>query len=133
MEGARRLDRERVLSLLYESEMKGESVETVLADLPAAPDEFVVETLDGVQTALTDIDELIDSHSHGWDIERIASVDRNILRIAVWELLSRHELSVAIVINEALELARKFSTDESTKFINGILDAIATEVRTPDL
>ncbi len=128
-EGPRRLDRERVMSLLYEVEMKDASAEAVLDELPVAPDPFVVETVRGVDAAQTDIDAYIDKHSRDWDIDRMASVDRNILRVGTWELLQRPELSVAIIINEALELAKKYSTDESAKFINGILDAIAADIR----
>ena len=71
-----------------------------------------------------EIDQLIQKYSEHWRIERMAGVDRNILRIAVFEFLYELETPTTVVINEALEIARKYSTEESTQFINGILDAI---------
>lgn len=72
---------------------------------------------------------MISEFSHTWTIQRIPAVDRNILRLAIYELLERHDVPVAVVINEAVELAKRFSTEESSKYVNGVLSAIAKQVR----
>jgi N utilization substance protein B len=72
---------------------------------------------------------LISEFSHTWTIQRIPAVDRNILRLAIYELLERSDVPVAVVINEAVELAKRFSTEESSKYVNGVLSAIAKRVR----
>ena len=129
MDGSRRIERERVLSLLYEAEMKGESVDVTLDALPLMPETFVVETVRGVGECTKKVDELIDAHAIGWDAERMASIDRNVLRIGVWELLERKDLSIAVIISEAVELAKRFSTEESGGFVNGVLSAVGAKVR----
>ena len=128
-ENSRRIERERVLSLLYEAEMKSQSVDEVLASLPLAPDEFVVDTLRGVAKDIPSLDELIDHYAIGWEIDRMASLDKNVLRIASYELRDRPDLPIAVIISEAVELAKRFSTDESGKFVNGILSSMAGDVR----
>lgn len=125
----RRIERERVLSLLYEAEMKGVGVDDVLGELPVEPEAFVVSTVRGVGQATASLDEAINRHTIDWTIDRMAALDRNILRIGAWELINRPELPVAVIISEAVELAKRFSTEESGKFVNGILAAIAADVR----
>lgn len=125
----RREARERVLSLLYEAESKAESPADVLASLPVTPDPFVVDLVSGVGDRLTEIDELIGRHSIGWALDRMPSVDRAILRMATYELLGRADVPTAVVLSEAVELAGSYSTDESGRFVNGVLSAIVAEVR----
>jgi N utilization substance protein B len=72
---------------------------------------------------------LISEFSHTWTIQRIPAVDRNVLRLAIYELIERVDVPVAVVINEAVELAKRFSTEESGKYVNGMLSAIAKRVR----
>jgi len=72
---------------------------------------------------------LISEFSHTWTIQRIPAIDRNILRLAIYELIVRADVPVAVVINEAVELAKRFSTEESGKYVNGMLSAIAKRVR----
>ena len=128
-ENMRRLERERVLSLLYEAEMKGESAQAVLAELPVEPEEFVATTVNGVFDSATELDKSIDQYAIDWKTDRMASIDRSILRIGAWELKKRPELPVAVIISEAVELAKRFSTHDSGKFINGILSAMADDIR----
>ena len=84
----------------------------------------------GTEDKRQDTDELISEFSHTWTIQRMPAIDRNILRLAIFELLGRPDVPVAVVINEAVELAKRFSTEESGKYVNGILSAIAKRVRT---
>jgi N utilization substance protein B len=91
------------------------------------PDTFMEELVDGTASRRDEIDVQIERHSEHWRVERMAAVDRNILRLAVFELLQK-KLPAPVVIDEALELARRFSSEESVGFINGVLDAIRREL-----
>ena len=121
--------RERALGLLYEAEAKGLPVEDVLAALPVKADALPALLVRGVQAEQARIDELITTHAKGWTMARMAQVDRTVLRIATFELLGRPEVPVAVVLDEAVELAKRFSTDDSGRFVNGVLAAIARETR----
>jgi N utilization substance protein B len=83
----------------------------------------------GLTERLDDIDELVSGHSSSWAIDRMPAVDRAILRIATYELISELDVPVAVVIDEAVELAKEYSTEESPRFVNGVLAAIAATVR----
>ncbi|MBF0488040.1 MAG: transcription antitermination factor NusB [Nitrospirae bacterium] len=93
--------------------------------------EFIEDLIGGVIKHLEEIDDIIQSVSKHWELQRIASVDRNIIRFAVYELLYRADIPAAVTINEAVDIAKKYSTLESFSFINGILDTIA-HANTPD-
>ena len=123
--------RERALHVLYEAEAKTIAAENVLAAQILAVDEMTVAIVSGVSARAVAIDELISEHATGWTLARMPSIDRNVLRIGSYELLGRPEVPVAVVIDEAVELAKTFSTDESGRFVNGVLSAIAAVVR-PD-
>ena len=123
--------RERALGLLYEAEAKALPVEDVLAALPVKADALPALLVRGVQAEQARIDELITTHAKGWTMARMAQVDRTVLRIATFELLGRPEVPVAVVLDEAVELAKRFSTDDSGRFVNGVLAAIARAVRPP--
>lgn len=123
--------RERALHLLYEAEVKGVPAAEILAVQVLEVDEITTRIVDGIGDRAQAIDELISEYATGWSLARMASIDRNVLRIGVFELLGRPEIPVAVVINEAVNLAKTFSTDESGRFVNGVLSAIATVVR-PD-
>lgn len=127
--GSRREARERALSLLYEAYAKDVSPEQVLADLPLAPDPFAADLVAGVGREVRRIDELISRFAVDWAIERMPVVDRTLLRMAVYELLERPDVPTGVVISEAVELAKTYSTDESGRFVNGVLGAIAADVR----
>ena len=121
--------RERALALLYEAESKGEAPRAVLAALPVAPAPMVVTLVEGVEDHRAELDELIVGHSRSWSLERMPAIDRNLLRLALYELKDRPEVPVAVVIDEAVELAKRFSTDDSGRFVNGMLSAIAPKLR----
>ncbi|HUP71265.1 MAG TPA: transcription antitermination factor NusB [Acidimicrobiales bacterium] len=129
--GPRREARERALSLLYEAEAKDVTGAAVLADLPLEAEPFVADLVRGVGDHLVRIDELVDKFAIDWDVERMPAIDRNVLRLAIYELLERPEIPVGAVISEAVELAKRYSTDDSGRFVNGVLSSVAAEVR-PD-
>jgi N utilization substance protein B len=126
---SRHQQRERALSLLYEAELKGESPLSVLAGLPVRPDDYVCTLLAGAEATRTDADARIAAASVGWPLERMAVIDRLVLRLAVAELLDADGPPMAVVIDEAVELAKTYSTDDSGSFVNGVLSTIAAEVR----
>jgi N utilization substance protein B len=124
MEG-RREARERALELLYEAEAKGVAPTDLVRDLPLAPDEYAVRLVEGVDRQRAEIDERISAAAKGWTLERMPAVDRALLRLATYELLHEPSVPVGVVISEAVELASEFSTDDSSRFVNGVLSAIA--------
>jgi len=128
-DGGRRQARERALSLLYEAESKEVSPAAVLAQLPTDPDPFTVEVLLGVTEHLADLDGLISRYAKDWTIDRMPALDRGLLRMAIYELVHRPDVPTGAVISEAVELAHRFSTDESGRFVNGMLARIAELVR----
>jgi N utilization substance protein B len=127
--GSRREARERAFHLLYESEIKGEQPDEVLSSLPLEPDAFAVELVRGVGERRAELDQLIASHARNWDIDRMPALDRALLRLATFELAHRPDVPTGAAISEAVELAKRYSTDDSGRFVNGVLSAIATEVR----
>jgi transcription antitermination protein NusB len=128
-EPTRHQSRERALGLLYEAEMKGEPVGAVVAGLAVAPDRFAQALVEATAAAQRRADELIAGAAVGWPLDRMAVVDRLVLRMAVAELLDATGPPVAVVLDEAVELAKTYSTDESGAFVNGILSTIAASVR----
>jgi len=131
-DGGRRQARERALSLLYEAESKEVTPAAVLTQLPVEPDPFTVEVLHGVTEHLAELDGLISAYARDWTIDRMPSLDRALLRMAVYELVHRPDVPTGAVISEAVELAHRFSTDESGRFVNGMLARIAESVRPVD-
>ena len=125
----RHQSRERALTLLYEAELKGESPGAVLGALPVAPDPYVTSLVTAVTDHRDQIDTLIGDAAIGWDIARMAVVDRNVLRLATAELLAEPEVPTAVILNEAVELASAFSTDDSGRFVNGVLATVAVAAR----
>jgi len=128
-DGGRRQARERALSLLYEAESKDVPPPAVLAQLPTDPDPFTVEVLLGVTEHLAELDGLITRYAKDWTIDRMPALDRALLRMAIYELVHRPDVPTGAVISEAVELAHRFSTDESARFVNGMLARIAESVR----
>jgi len=134
---ARRRSREHALQILYQWDMRkqpvDESIQTFYGTLfseegAVAPprDAFLEELVRGTVEKAAEIDVLISGHAEHWRLERMPAVDRNILRLAIYEM--RHtETPEAVVMDEALELARRFSTEESVHFVNGVLDAVHRE------
>jgi N utilization substance protein B len=129
---ARRKSRRRALDILYQADLRDLPVSTVLADTldrmgTAVPEHmaYAVQIAEGVDERLSRIDELISSYAEGWTMERMPVVDRNLCRIAVFELLYRDDVDDAVAISEAVALAGELSTDDSPRFVNGLLDRIA--------
>ena len=126
MSEGRRAARERALELLYEADTKDTTAAAIVDALPVAPDAYAVELATGVDVHREEIDMLIVDHLTGWTLERMPAVDRSLLRMASYELL-HCDVPVGVVISEAVELASEFSTDDSSRFVNGVLSAIARE------
>ena len=124
---ARRKARKRALDFLYEADIRGATALTLLADRPAdelSQGDYVRELLVGVEEHLLKIDELITTYAQGWDMDRMPAIDRNILRIALFEILWLSDLDDEIAVSEAVEIATELSTDDSAKYINGVLGRI---------
>jgi transcription antitermination protein NusB len=127
--GARTKARKRALDILFESEMRGlpsggtlgERRET--ADPPIS--EYTVRLVEGVSAHAHEIDDAIATYASGWTLDRMPAVDRNILRIGVYELRHEAEVPRSVVLSEAVSLARELSTDDSPSFVNGVLAKIA--------
>lgn len=127
--GGRRQARERALSLLYEAESKDVTPAAVLAGLPVEPARFAVDVVAGVGEHREELDGWITGYARDWTIDRMPALDRALLRMGVFELLHRPDVPTGAVISEAVELAQRFSTDESSRFVNGMLARIAEAVR----
>jgi len=123
--------RERALILLYEAESKSIAPSDVVDAQVLTPDALTRTLVEGVQSRGREIDDLIAAHAKGWTLQRMPTIDRNVLRIGTFELLGRPDVPIAVVIDEAVELAKRFSTDDSGKFVNGVLSTIAPKVRAP--
>ena len=121
--------RERAVHFLYEAESRSLPVSVIVAAQILAVDDLVSLLTSGVAARQSQLDEMITEYSHTWTIHRMPAIDRNVLRLAIYELLDRPEVPVAVIINEAVELAKRFSTEESGRYLNGVLSAIAKQVR----
>jgi len=130
---ARSKARKQTLDLLYEADIRGTAAIDILAarvDNATDPDarpirEFTRELVSGISAQKRKIDELISTYAQGWDMDRLPTVDRNILRLAIYELVWTPDLAEGIIINEALDLAKVLSTDESATYIHGVLGKIS--------
>lgn len=131
---ARSKARKHALDILYEADIRSASPEAILESrgIPEeGPDarplrEFTVELVSGVVANKRKIDELITTYAQGWDMDRLAAVDRNILRLGIYEIIWVDSLEDGIAIDEALTLARVLSTDDSASFIHGLLGKISS-------
>ena len=125
---ARSKARKRALDVLFEAEQRSAPVLETLAGRVAASDppvsEYSVELVEGVVTHQARIDELLGTYSRDWSLDRMPAVDRALLRLATYELLWRDDVPDAVVIDEAVELAKMLSTDDSPAYVNGVLGAI---------
>jgi N utilization substance protein B len=124
----RHQQRERALSLLYEAELKGEDPRQVVEGLAVPPDPYVRTLIEQAAGSREEADRRISGASVGWPLDRMAVVDRLVLRLAVAELLSPSGPPAAVVIDEAVELVKEYSTDESGGFVNGILSTISADI-----
>ncbi|HVL99530.1 MAG TPA: transcription antitermination factor NusB [Egibacteraceae bacterium] len=125
---SRHVARKQALDVLYEADLKGHPVPTVLAEHLRAEDplpEFALALVRGVHRHREEIDDLISAHARGWTLSRMPVVDRNLLRIGLYEILHDDDVPTAVAIDEAVELAKELSTDNSGRFVNGVLARIA--------
>jgi transcription antitermination protein NusB len=125
--------RKRALDVLYEADLKDRPVAEVLAAHLRAddpPPEFAVALVRGVHRNRDQIDELIETHSREWKLSRMPIVDRNLLRLALFELLHSPDVPKAVAIDEAVELAKELSTEDSGRFVNGLLARAAEAAQT---
>jgi transcription antitermination protein NusB len=132
--GTRTKARECALQALYQLDLSGgdprEALRGILAHFEEADREtaqFADELVRGVQSERRAIDAIIQKSSTNWKLDRMARVDRNILRLAVYEMLRRADVPVRVTLNEAIELGKKFGSEESSAFVNGVLDRIAND------
>jgi N utilization substance protein B len=122
---ARGKARKRALDILFEAEIRGEPVldllseRTITSDPPVS--DYAAELVRGVQAHRAEIDEMLAGHAHGWTLERMPAVDRNILRIGTYELFWAADVPDGVAISEAVLLAKDLSTDASPSFVNGLL------------
>jgi N utilization substance protein B len=133
--GVRRRGREYALQMLYAMDLTDYLPDEVFAGFNAIQDlnrdafYYARRLVDGVHGHLEEIDAVLTRFAEHWKIHRMAVVDRNLLRLGVYELMFLHEIPFPIVINEALEIVKEFSDQEGTQFVNGILDAASKEFR----
>lgn len=125
--------RERALYLLYEASVKGIAPGQVLDAQVVPADELTASLVRGVAEHGDRLDTAIAATSQGWALERMPVLDLSLLRLAAFELAERPDVPVAVVIDEAVRLAKRFSTDNSGRFVNGVLAALARELRTGDV
>jgi N utilization substance protein B len=121
--------RERAMNVLYEADIRGITPAEVMVVIVVPFDDLTRQLIDGTTSALATIDALLSDASHSWPLHRMPTIDRAILRMATYELLERGEVPVAVVIDEAVTLAKRFSTDNSGSFVNGVLSAVASRTR----
>jgi len=126
---ARTKARKRALDILFECELRGIPVVETLAQRIAAAEppvgEYTVELVEGVSGHRDEIDDMLTRYAEGWTLARMPAVDRNILRIAAFEVLFNDDVPDEVAVSEAVGLARDLSTDESPTFVNGLLAALA--------
>lgn len=133
--GIRRQSRETALLMLYLCDICKYTDDDALhyllhiADLPQTGHAFARELFTGTRAHARELDTLITGHAENWDLDRMAAVDRNLIRMAAYELTAMPETPVNVIIDEAVEIAKHFSTADSSKFVNGILDKLKSERR----
>lgn len=115
--------------MLYETEIAGGSASDALARRGVAPSKYAVELSLGVDADREKVDDLLRRHLVGWRLERLAVIDRTLARVAVWELMHRDDVPTGVVLSEAVALATQYCSAESPRFLNGVLRAVADEVR----
>jgi transcription antitermination protein NusB len=130
---ARSKARKRAVDVLFEADQRGLDPMTVLADRLKQADppvnEYTITLVEGVLAKRERIDELISTYAQGWTLQRMPAVDRAVLRLGAYELGWEPEMPTAVVISEAVELAKQYSTKDSGRFVNGLLSRIAEELR----
>jgi N utilization substance protein B len=137
--GARTTAREAALQMLFAIDATGSDVDDAIRDfwreLPGDAEgrEYADQLVRGVRADADKLDERIRAASQNWRLERMARIDRNALRLGAYELLTRTDVPRAVILDEAVELAKRFGSDESSKFVNGVLDRIADDLGRQDM
>jgi N utilization substance protein B len=135
---ARSKSRKRALDVLFSADVRGDALDDALvreeARASSTPERasswpYAKQIVEGVRDHAGEIDERISGHASGWTLDRMPAVDRAILRIGAWELGHNPDVPVGVAIDEAVEAAKELSTDDSPRFVNGVLSAIARDVR----
>ena len=125
MSGARSKARVRAVEILFEAEQRDESIQAALNrrrdNSTSKINPYTVDILEGFYDHAEDIDEFLETYSQGWTLDRMPAVDRNVLRVGAWELLYNDEIPDAVAVSEAVAVARELSTDDSPRFVNGLL------------
>lgn len=116
------------MELAYEAEVRGQTVAELLEGLTLAPDDFVVELLQAAEDHRVEVDKLIAGRAKGWSLARMPTIDLLVMRQAVAEMM-QIDTPTGVILSEAVELVSRYSTDESSRFVNGVLSAIAREIR----
>ncbi|MBM7577547.1 transcription antitermination factor NusB [Jeotgalibacillus terrae] len=131
----RRTAREKALQALFQMEMNEMEPETAIENILEGEknDDYLTDLVSGVHDHLTEIDQIIQNHLEKWKIERLARVDRNILRVALYELLYKKEdVPSSVVLNEAVEISKRFGDEKSSKFVNGVLSKAVSNLHSRD-
>ncbi|EGD56066.1 transcription antitermination factor NusB [Gordonia neofelifaecis] len=132
--GTRHKARKRAVDLLFEAEAKNVKATQLIAerreiypsdDSVGTMYDYTVRVVEGVTVDASQVDAVIESHLENWKLHRLPAVDRAILRLAVWELLYANDVDIDVVLDEAVELAKELSTDDSPSFVNGVLGKVA--------
>ncbi len=129
--GARSKARKRAVDILFETDLRQADPVALLSERVGSPDvppisDYTVVLVEGVVAHRDRIDELIGEHAHGWTLARMPMVDRAVLRLALYEMLWADDVDDAVAIDEAIELAKELSTEDSPRFVNGVLGGIAS-------
>ncbi len=129
---SRRLAREKALQMLFQMDVGDNSLEMAKLTLEEAEispqnKSFVLKLVEGTRNCLEELDTYINQYAKEWDVERMANVDKNILRMALYEMKYLDDIPLNVSMNEAIDLAKKFGSEDSGKFVNGILDKIQKE------
>jgi N utilization substance protein B len=129
--GARSKSRKRAVDILFEADVRGVDAVTMMADRVGLPDvpvinDYAISLIEGVSEHKARIDELLTEHAEGWTLDRMPFVDVAVLRLGVYELLWASDVPDPVAIDEAVQLAQSLSTDDSPRFVNGVLGRLAT-------
>ncbi|HEX8153447.1 MAG TPA: transcription antitermination factor NusB [Thermoanaerobaculia bacterium] len=135
--GARRKARELALQMLFQADMSGNQPDSIIATFEelqkSKPNtrEFATRVFKGTLENMSKIDEMIQQQAENWRLSRMAAVDRNIIRMAIYEFLHEDDTPKLVIIDEAIEIAKKYGTQKSSQFINGILDGVLKRYNLP--
>ena len=127
--GSRREARETALGILYEADVRGETIAAVRERQVLDPPPYAATLLAGLIEHVAEIDDVLRRYARDWALERMPVIDRNVLRLGVYELAHRLDVPTGAALSEAVELASRYSTAESGRFVNGVLARIADELR----